>query len=330
MGKEDIAVNRLLERKTVFADLVNGSLYGGRQMIAPEELELLSPRAGTVLPAEKKKEKVRLPLIGRAGDIRMKAKKGTYSVIFANETQAGVHYAMPVRTMLYDALEYVKQVQDLEKKHREKRDLTDSDEFLSGISKEDFLLPVVNMVLYLGDDWNGSRSLHEMMGIDWRFEGAKELRPYVSDYRINLIPVRSIQQPENYKTCLRQIFSMLKYDKEDKEKLYRYIRSHRKELDRMDRVEEQAALILLGEQGRLKELIDERRSGEKEEIGMRPVLTELIEYREAKGEERGMERGQTRIMELNRILLREKRYEELEQASADKAYMDRLCRELGI
>ena len=127
---------------------------------------------------------------------------------------------------------------------------------------------------------------------------------------------------------------MIKYDKEGKEKLYDYIRDHREELDRMDRVEEQAALILLGEQGRLRKLISERQRGEKEEVRMRPILTELIEYMEAKGEAQGEIRGEARererIMKLNQILLREKRYEELERASADKAYLNQICRELGI
>ena len=48
MGKEDVAVNRLLERKSVFADLINGSLYGGKQVINARELEVLSPRMGVI------------------------------------------------------------------------------------------------------------------------------------------------------------------------------------------------------------------------------------------------------------------------------------------
>ncbi len=345
MGKEDIAVSRLLERKPVFADLINGFLYGGRQVVKAEELEQLSSRSGVILDAavtgqrgRGQKEGGRSPVIGRVGDIRMKAKTGMYSVIFAGEIQTGIHYAMPVRTMLYDALEYVKQVQDLEKEHREKKDLAGSDEFLSGISRKDRLLPVVNIVFYLGDDWDGSRNIHELLDVDWGSREAKELRPFISDYHINLISARAIKYPENYKTCLQQIFSMIKCGKEGKEKLYDYIRNHREELDRMDRVEEQAALILLGEQGKLKELISEKQRGEKEEVRMRPILTELIEYMEAKGEARGEERGEMRgearerdrMMKMNRILLQEKRYDELERASSDEDYLNKLCQELGI
>lgn len=43
-----------------------------------------------------------------------------------------IHYAMPVRSMLYDALRYTRQCKSLEREHRRDGDLKDPDEFLSG------------------------------------------------------------------------------------------------------------------------------------------------------------------------------------------------------
>ncbi len=133
MGIQNLHVNELLKRREIFADLVNGSLHNGRQILKPEDLTPLPPQSGVVFSGRRGRDKA----VERTGDIRMKADSGTYSVIFAGEAQANTHYAMPVRNMLYDALEYTRQVKDLEKQHRRAKDLAQSDEFLSGMAKQD-------------------------------------------------------------------------------------------------------------------------------------------------------------------------------------------------
>lgn len=49
-----------------------------------------------------------------------------------------------------------------------------------------------------------------------------------------------------------------------------------------------------------------------------------------KGIAKGTEQGEERIASLMQILLKEKRYEDLERASEDKEYRGRLLRELGL
>ena len=134
MGMMNYAVNRLLERKDIFADFVNGALFGGHEMIRSQNLELMSPNGGTVYKDKNGNLKVR----ETQGDIRMRANEQLYSVIVAAEPQYKVHYAMPVRVMEYVAMEYRKQIQDLEKKYREQMNLTHIGEeeqidFISGI-----------------------------------------------------------------------------------------------------------------------------------------------------------------------------------------------------
>lgn len=70
-------------------------------------------------------------------DITMVLDDGTRFVILACENQEEVHYAMPVRTMLYDALGYADQIREIRKKRLEKQELDGSAEFLSGIKKGD-------------------------------------------------------------------------------------------------------------------------------------------------------------------------------------------------
>ena len=100
MGKNNLAVNQLLERKSIFADLVNGCLFQGKQILHQEDLELKSVHSGIM----QQKKKSRIAALERYGDIRMEADMGTYSVIIAEETQNSVDYAMVIRNMLYDAL----------------------------------------------------------------------------------------------------------------------------------------------------------------------------------------------------------------------------------
>lgn len=192
-----------------------------------------------------------------------------------------------MRAMLYDALEYVRQVQDLGKEHREAGTELEGDAFLSGILPADRLCPVITTIFYLGENWDGSRSLYDMFGLNWEGESTQILREYLPNYQINLISACDIPHTENFRTCLQSIFDMLKYNK-DKNKLYEYITSHREKLRQMDSVEMMAAFILLGEQKRVEKLPQDY-TGE-EEMDMCKAIDDLIKDGEERGELRGKEK----------------------------------------
>ncbi len=330
MGVINTEVNALLERPAIFADLINGLLHGGQQVLRPEDLTPLPLRQGIVVEEDGRRKAVE-----KTGDVRMKAENDIYAVTFFDETQAKVDYRMPVRNMLYDALEYHRQLQELEKGHRERGELKSPEQLLSGITREDRLRPVVNLVLYMGENWDGSRSLHEMLNLNRENERVKELLPYIADYPLNIVPVRAIENPENYKSCLQQIFTMLKLN-QDKTKLFDYVKTHRDELSRMDSVEISAAFAMMGARKRLKELVGRREKGE--EIGMISALEELIldgEKRgeilgEKRGEKRGEKQGEALLAALNIRLLEENRLDDLRRASSDRTYRRALYAEFGI
>ncbi len=71
----------------------------------------------------------------RYRDVVKKYAKGMEFVIFAIENQQKIHYAMPVRKMLYDALGYVKQCKEIASGHVAK-DYKNDDEFLSRFKKQ--------------------------------------------------------------------------------------------------------------------------------------------------------------------------------------------------
>ena len=136
----------------------------------------------------------------------------SYVVLIGVENQSDIHYAIPVKNMFYDVMAYGNQVKETAKKHRKDKDTTTSDEFLSGFTKEDKLIPVITITVYLGTkEWDGPRKLSDMFG-----DVDEELLPFIPDYRINLLAPREITDFTGFRTSIRQLFEVLQnaYDKE--------------------------------------------------------------------------------------------------------------------
>ncbi len=53
MGAPNLAVNCVMMQKEIFADYINGTIYGGRKFLCPEMLEQISPYVGTSVKNEK-------------------------------------------------------------------------------------------------------------------------------------------------------------------------------------------------------------------------------------------------------------------------------------
>lgn len=143
--------------------------------------------------------------------------EATY-VLLGIESQKEIHYAMPIRTMEYDALQYAKQVESIAKKHREAHDFKGHGrgEYLSGFFKEDRVTPVITLVIHFGaETWDGPRSLHEMLSVK-----KTEILAFVQNYRIHLIEPSSISEEDfkKFTTSLKQVMEFIKYSK-DKKKL---------------------------------------------------------------------------------------------------------------
>ena len=157
-------------------------------------------------------------------------------LILGIENQDTVSYAMPARTMLYDAEQYVGQMRGIEKLHRDKAPgagaeketprhdrqrgaaLISSGEFLEGFQKDDRLIPVFTVVInWSGKAWTGFRTLHEMFGpVD------SSVLAFIPDYRINLISPTEMSEEELmlFSTSLRQVFSFIRHSG-DKDSLIR-------------------------------------------------------------------------------------------------------------
>ena len=133
------------------------------------------------------------------------------------ENQSEPHFAMPVKNMVYDALEYAGQVENSARSHREAKQWpSTSGEYLTGFYKDDRLIPVITTVVYFGSDtWNAPRSLHEMLSVQ-----DPEILSMVPDYRINLFSPAEIKDEEldQLQSNLKEVMLFIKYSK-DKRKL---------------------------------------------------------------------------------------------------------------
>lgn len=72
------------------------------------------------------------------------------------------------------------QVEEYEKDHRERKDWKDGAEFLSGITKDERLRPIVTTVMYWGDRWDGPTRLVDMLNLG-DGEDAETLKAYLRE-----------------------------------------------------------------------------------------------------------------------------------------------------
>ena len=214
--EKDLEIGRCLSDDKRYADLINGLLFAGEQRIQESDLQEVDSQSFLKRWSRKKSERYR-PL---RRDLIKKSAFGVNFALIGVENQERVHYLMPLRTLEYDAAEYGKQAARIRKQVKQLKK-KETAEFLSGFSKEDKLYPCITIVLYYGDDWDGAKSLHDVID----FTGIpEELKKYVNDYPLHIFNVTKLENVDVFRTDLKQIFSFLKYAK-DKSKLKELISS---------------------------------------------------------------------------------------------------------
>ena len=160
MGKVDARTHEYLSDNNRFADIINYYIYNGEQIIKPDDLHEMDT-SEIVFPYGEGNNTS--DIIQKYRDIlkcacTMTDNKVNY-LILGIENQSEIHYAMPVKDMLYDAEQYTKQVLFNAKKHRKdkthNKGIT-SGEFLSGFYKDDkfksSLAKVLKYIKYSNDD----------------------------------------------------------------------------------------------------------------------------------------------------------------------------------
>lgn len=147
MGKIDHFTHDYMCDKAHFADVFNYYVYQGKEVLRSECLqeqdtkELILPygNVGKTVDFERIRDLLKAAAV-------MKDERDTTFVLFGIENQSHIHYAAPVKNLLYDAINYGRQVGVKGALHKKEADWENSDEFLGGFRKSDRLFPVVTLI----------------------------------------------------------------------------------------------------------------------------------------------------------------------------------------
>ena len=211
MGQKDYAQNDYFSDKVRFADICNGILFQGKEYIRPEDLEEMNP---DIVYQDKDQQKLRKTIPDK-----MCLWKGIYISVLAIESQSLVDYSMVFRTMKTEALSYEKQFKTLEREYRCQGLIGEKENLAWNILAKDVrFVPVILIVIYCGQDklWDGAKCLYDMLNLD---EG---LKPYVTNYKMNLFDYHDYDYFSFFKTENRELFEVLSCAKDEKkmEKLF--------------------------------------------------------------------------------------------------------------
>ena len=201
MGKKDKASWEYFQDEARVADIINVCCYGGKRVVKPED----------VSDADSRNENSERDLI-------KKTALGTRYAFIGFENQDNVDYSLPMRILGYDYRDYKKQVDKVRRKNKRKRECVDdrTGELLYEYKKSDRIYPVVTIVLYYGDRWDGPKSIGDMLDADTNLKSSG----YLQDYRINLIEVNNMSDEEldRFQTDVKQVFKFIR-NRKDKEKM---------------------------------------------------------------------------------------------------------------
>ncbi len=210
MGSKEEPMITYYEDARHFAWLVNGWIYHGNGGIEPTQIKPKNIR----LTGRTGKGRITRTRT-RYRDISKTIGNATIFLIIGTEFQSFVDYSMPVRVMDYDSLEYKDQIQAIHTTRKNEAIASGRapDVDLSPLKKEDRLVPVITLVLYMGEaPWNAAKRLHDLLDFS---EIPHELRNYVSDYPIHVLDIchtadeRLLEFPKD----LASMFLTIKYQK---------------------------------------------------------------------------------------------------------------------
>ena len=225
--QKDVSLKTFWRDNEHFADLFNATVFNGKQVLKPDKLTEMDTDVSATIHSKSYNES-----ITRNRDVVKKMSDGVEFNILGLEIQDKTHYAMPLRTMTYDALGYIKEYNDIKKHHKLNKDSFSShEEFLSGINKSDRFHPIITLVLYYGESlWDGPTCLSDMM-----ISMPDNIKTYFSDYKLNLVQILDSDKYTFYNEDVRDVFNIIRniYN-DDFDSIYREYESRNVDIDVME------------------------------------------------------------------------------------------------
>ena len=225
--QKDVSLKTFWRDNEHFADLFNATVFNGKQVLKPDKLTEMDTDVSATIHSKSYNES-----ITRNRDVVKKMSDGVEFNILGLEIQDKTHYAMPLRTMTYDALGYIKEYNYIKKHHKLNKDSFSShEEFLSGINKSDRFHPIITLVLYYGESlWDGPTCLSDMM-----ISMPDNIKAYFSDYKLNLVQILDSDKYTFYNEDVRDVFNIIRniYN-DDFDSIYREYESRNVDIDVME------------------------------------------------------------------------------------------------
>ena len=309
---KDTVLKDFWNNNDCFADLINAYLYNGENVVSPDELVEMDTDMSSIVEFGKILEGVK-----GARDVlkayKYSKKSNVAFVILGIENQCYIDYAMPARVLMYDAINYNKQIRKIKNIHEEEneelkkkeKDLTqeqsqsqdgkekENSEFMSLIKKTDKIAPVYTIVIYYGDKpWDGPVSLHEMFDPE-----AEAILPYINDYPLNLIEANDNQlvfhnkKNEALFAILKILFNKSISSAERRKEAIQYVKEHNTRNDVII-----AAARAAGSQADYSNISQDKKGEE--------IMCELFEDLKNEGRKEGREEGreEERVVSIRKMI----------------------------
>lgn len=256
MAEKDVATKEFMEDNQRFADLFNLHFHG-KYAVDPKALTELDT-------TEKVSEENKYYVQKFRDNLKLCAMKqdDKYGyVILGIENQTAVDTTMPVRIMMYDALNYMKQLKNKD--------------------RNGGLKPVITLVMFWSSDlWCSNFSLFDMMDIP-----NEALKPFIENYRLNVIVPRNIDDGDflYLKSDIRPVLKFLKIaDKKNPQKFYDSIKNDK---DFSNVTKEAVRIINLMTNNHFE--INE----EEDNVNMCEAMDKFREYCNEEGKAEGIKEG---------------------------------------
>ncbi len=253
--------------KERFAELLNLHLYHGAKVLSSENLVQRKREYSSLADVYGQKNR----------DILMEDTKNR--ICYGVELETEADYSMPERIMVYDACEYEHQIRAICRKHQEEGTFEEFRDRKSRMKKEDFLLPTVTVVLYLGEGhWEGKRRLTDLFPLP--VYAAESSGNGICDYTFSLLEADFLST-EDHRTDLKEFFQAMQC-RQDRERLKKLLRS-----DGFQRRGPETELAIAAHLN-IRRLVRRMRKGE---VPMCKAFDDLMQEERRNGRKEGMERG---------------------------------------
>lgn len=283
--QHDLLLKRYLSDNERYADLINGFGFGGRQVVSASDLIEQDTQTGQHKNGVGKKPQKKT----KNRDLIRKVAFGVNFAVIGVENQDQVHYLMPLRVMDYDVGEYQKQAAFIKRNVQKKKGITDA-EFLSGFTKDSKLYPCVTFVLFYGEEWDGSHDLHGLLDFT---DIPSELKGLVSNYSINVIEIRKLENTDIFHTDLKQVFDFIRFFN-DKKKLKKLVESD----PAYQTMEESAYDVAVAFAGAEKMAKVKRNHEKGRKVNMCQALEEMLKDERNEGRNEGRTEGRIEGIEI--------------------------------